>query len=303
MAICAADMRSCDKKARCVFGPNEGQAYNPGDPCCGQGVFNSNTCDCDTGYGVYEVEVKLLTTELAKNPEQGYFMYSYLEVRPPFFDGDGRVVAEALGLSLFAREIPGAVGELCDKCDLGERVTESTYCKEDITSSYACLLDPDTGLPNCKTANFNQDGQLTSTSPAFSIWNIPKGTYYRKLCGPVCEPDPGTGVIPDYSLPLSPGLNTTDSLAIPILRFNYYPETTVSQNGEDQSVRATTYGLTRVGATPADDASCRGILGGYYSVDYKFIGEGTIEDNYGSDSRWNERSSFITTEKLVPLDE
>ena len=46
MAICAANMRECDKKAKCAFGPNEGQAYNPKSPCCGQGEFDEDTCDC-----------------------------------------------------------------------------------------------------------------------------------------------------------------------------------------------------------------------------------------------------------------
>ena len=46
MSICAADMRSCDKKAKCLFGPNEGQAYNPKAPCCGMGLFDSASCDC-----------------------------------------------------------------------------------------------------------------------------------------------------------------------------------------------------------------------------------------------------------------
>jgi hypothetical protein len=46
MGVCAADMDSCDKKAKCIFGPNEGKAYNPKDPCCGQGVFDPATCDC-----------------------------------------------------------------------------------------------------------------------------------------------------------------------------------------------------------------------------------------------------------------
>ena len=50
MAICAANMRECDKKAKCIFGPNEGQAYNPKDPCCGAGTFNASQCDCENEY-------------------------------------------------------------------------------------------------------------------------------------------------------------------------------------------------------------------------------------------------------------
>jgi len=45
MGVCA-DMETCDKKAKCLFGPNEGKAYNPKDPCCGSGNFDPETCDC-----------------------------------------------------------------------------------------------------------------------------------------------------------------------------------------------------------------------------------------------------------------
>lgn len=52
MGICAANMEECDIKKKCIFGPNEGQAYNPSDPCCGQGEFDAATCDCvDACYG------------------------------------------------------------------------------------------------------------------------------------------------------------------------------------------------------------------------------------------------------------
>lgn len=46
MAVCAANMEKCDPKRKCLFGPNEGEAYNPNDPCCGMGEFDSSTCDC-----------------------------------------------------------------------------------------------------------------------------------------------------------------------------------------------------------------------------------------------------------------
>ena len=49
MGICAANMRECDVKAKCYFGPNEGKAYNPSNPCCGFGTFNPATCDCEDG--------------------------------------------------------------------------------------------------------------------------------------------------------------------------------------------------------------------------------------------------------------
>ena len=47
MALPAASMDDCTPKERCIFGPNEGQAYDALDPCQGSGVFNSLTCDCE----------------------------------------------------------------------------------------------------------------------------------------------------------------------------------------------------------------------------------------------------------------
>ena len=46
MAICPADMTDCKRKKKCLFGPNEGSAYDPDDPCCGRGEFDPGTCDC-----------------------------------------------------------------------------------------------------------------------------------------------------------------------------------------------------------------------------------------------------------------
>lgn len=58
MAICAADMKKCNKKAKCLFGPNEGEAYDPKDPCCGTGEFDSLKCDCIVNNGwVYNRQV------------------------------------------------------------------------------------------------------------------------------------------------------------------------------------------------------------------------------------------------------
>jgi len=45
MALKPADMQSCDKKKKCVGGPNNGLAYSPLDPC-EQGVFDEERCDC-----------------------------------------------------------------------------------------------------------------------------------------------------------------------------------------------------------------------------------------------------------------
>ena len=55
MGICAANMKECNKKAKCLFGPNEGEAYNPKDPCgCITGsLFDSDSCDCIVRSGYY----------------------------------------------------------------------------------------------------------------------------------------------------------------------------------------------------------------------------------------------------------
>lgn len=49
MALKPADMQSCDKKKKCVGGPNNGLAYTPGDECpAGLWEFNEATCECDS---------------------------------------------------------------------------------------------------------------------------------------------------------------------------------------------------------------------------------------------------------------
>lgn len=53
-----ADMSTCDRKQRCIFGGCEGQAYNPSDPCPNGGNFNAATCECTQatpyrGYNFY----------------------------------------------------------------------------------------------------------------------------------------------------------------------------------------------------------------------------------------------------------
>ena len=45
MSVCV-DMNTCSKKTKCLFGPNQGQAYDPNNPCCGLGAFDAATCDC-----------------------------------------------------------------------------------------------------------------------------------------------------------------------------------------------------------------------------------------------------------------
>ena len=53
MALKTVDMENCSKKERCLFGPNEGLAYIPGDECADNFEFNSDTCDCDSAEGVW----------------------------------------------------------------------------------------------------------------------------------------------------------------------------------------------------------------------------------------------------------
>ena len=40
------DMDTCNKKEKCLFGPNEGEAYDPKNPCGGVGSFDDEICDC-----------------------------------------------------------------------------------------------------------------------------------------------------------------------------------------------------------------------------------------------------------------
>ena len=46
MPLCPPDMNVCTPKTRCSRGPNEGQVYDPEDPCCGSGFFDAWECDC-----------------------------------------------------------------------------------------------------------------------------------------------------------------------------------------------------------------------------------------------------------------
>ncbi len=46
MAICPPDMKKCHRKKKCLVGPNEGKAYDPQNPCCDVGEFDTYKCDC-----------------------------------------------------------------------------------------------------------------------------------------------------------------------------------------------------------------------------------------------------------------
>lgn len=56
MSVCPANMRNCDRKKKCLFGPNQGIAYNPKDPCCGAGTFDEETCDCSAQHGCWHIQ-------------------------------------------------------------------------------------------------------------------------------------------------------------------------------------------------------------------------------------------------------
>lgn len=47
MVLKTPDMGSCTPKNRCLVGPNQGQAYDPQDPCPPGYVFNELKCDCE----------------------------------------------------------------------------------------------------------------------------------------------------------------------------------------------------------------------------------------------------------------
>jgi len=47
MSLVAPNMEDCNKKERCLSGPNAGLAYTPGSECGPNESFNQETCDCD----------------------------------------------------------------------------------------------------------------------------------------------------------------------------------------------------------------------------------------------------------------
>jgi hypothetical protein len=63
VSICV-DMDTCNKKKKCLFGPNEGKAYDPKSPCCGRGIFDAATCDCvpETAWRDVRARWSILTT-------------------------------------------------------------------------------------------------------------------------------------------------------------------------------------------------------------------------------------------------
>ena len=59
MALKVVDMvGDCNKKKRCLFGPNEGLAYTPGDECESGYEFNSATCDCESPWETMRYRVE-----------------------------------------------------------------------------------------------------------------------------------------------------------------------------------------------------------------------------------------------------
>jgi len=47
MALATVNMEDCNKKERCLSGPNAGLAYTPGSECPSGYTFNKEICDCD----------------------------------------------------------------------------------------------------------------------------------------------------------------------------------------------------------------------------------------------------------------
>lgn len=83
MALKTPDMKDCDKKERCLFGPNEGLAYTPGDECAAGQVFDPGTCDCisqDSRYWQLEwVFAPNLNLNCIGRPDDGYCELGPLE--------------------------------------------------------------------------------------------------------------------------------------------------------------------------------------------------------------------------------
>jgi hypothetical protein len=74
VSICI-DMDTCNKKKKCLFGPNEGQAYDPQNPCCGRGIFDAATCDCVpmTAWRDVRARWSVLTTGTGSYEGQNYY--------------------------------------------------------------------------------------------------------------------------------------------------------------------------------------------------------------------------------------
>ncbi len=96
MALKAVNMENCDKKQRCLSGPNAGLAYTPGDECEQGFTFNSETCDCEfdpTEYIWMQVEQYLDCLGPAV-PEGWVAKTSYLPQGPGCFKGSSLSLAK-----------------------------------------------------------------------------------------------------------------------------------------------------------------------------------------------------------------
>lgn len=60
MAIKPANMDECNEKEKCLYGPNAGLAYTPGDECDNTTfyTFNPDTCDCEAIAEYWTVRLK-----------------------------------------------------------------------------------------------------------------------------------------------------------------------------------------------------------------------------------------------------
>lgn len=93
MALCTANMRSCDPKNRCQIGPNKGQAYSVKNPCCGQGVFNKDLCDCVIPFPEGAVQYRITEGNIIDGEEnRNCIPLDWKDLLPaPYVDADGRL--------------------------------------------------------------------------------------------------------------------------------------------------------------------------------------------------------------------
>lgn len=178
MSICAANMKSCDKKAKCLFGPNEGKAYNPKNPCCGLGTFDSSICDCTLNGGIYFVSVELS----AGIDQRGPVAYSYFHIDNPYFGEDGNVISQAIGLHVL-----GSPNSDWDRCR-----TDTSYCNGSAGSPLIAIYETP-----CLAENFSENELMLTYNDSVAFWQpwwIPE-EYGRGICSWTCN---GSG---DYQAP------------------------------------------------------------------------------------------------------
>ena len=248
MAVCAANMRSCDRKVKCIFGPNEGEAYNPKDPCCGVGSFNPETCDCDLASGVYRIGVTI-----SQGVDTGAFRYSYFTISPDYFY-NGRPVRETLSIGVDNWSNRDDVNVGNQGCyDAGQC---SNLGSEGATA-FAVYMEPCWFTAPESTYIYRPD--LTAPNGMAAWWTPPE--YGTGICPAVCAGNA------DYNAPTG----------LPWLRiFSYYSD-------NNQYLNERTY--KDAFEPPASRLNCQGNLRVFYSTDGpEFVGPGDLTDYFESTS-------------------